>query len=693
VGDNGVKPLDNTGLPQPFNSNQNLDTWLGFFERDPLLERRVISDYFDRNHQYRTGTFADLPFRAGAIGSPDFGADEGFLAPASSQFQPPLVQNQASVLDYVRWFKQPASLRLITAHSSCFSSLFGDKYQSGDLENELGGHPFRWAKIGNTYTPSLKDQGPHADLYIHRTAWQNKILGKSGQNLIIHGGCEVNAPFDTESKPYYHEGYASWQNAEGLLFYMNGIALISRAKVFNDQPTGFPGAFALGSRTRFGDGWKASFENDAADSGLGTFDQAIRSKKAYFWSMIGDWTVRLRYWNGLGLLGFNPTFRSLQIHPDQAWIDGWNYATNMNTIRGIADLDGDGRSEFIITSDWGIGILTHDGSIWRQCLVAPNDTWFGGWRYNASVNVGKDRIQGTGNFTGGSAHEILLMSSWGIGVLSLLNGTLTSPIIKPNGTRFGGWLFDSRANQVVGIGDLDGNGLDEIVVISDWGIGVLGSSGNSLNSIMLAPNGTRLGEWVLSSRQNTIQLLGDFDGDGRKEILISSGWGLGILKLSGNTLTSIAMHANTSNLDGYVVNTSTLKIIAAGDFLGNRRSQILAADGNGIHLLELRDRSLHRIAFLAQGQRAGQWLLNTSDNSFGPVGDLDRDGKEEIVIRSPWGIGVIGLAQNNQFRCLTLHKYGSHIGDWILEKNDRIVGIGNFSGLGQKSELLIQKGY
>ena len=30
---------------------------------------------------------------------------------------------------------------------------------------------------------------------------------------------------------------------------------------------------------------------------------------------------------------------------------------------------------------------------------------------------------------------------------------------------------------------------------------------------------------------------GDFDGDGRSEIPVSSPWGLGILKLSGSTLT------------------------------------------------------------------------------------------------------------------------------------------------------------
>jgi hypothetical protein len=149
----------------------------------------------------------------------------------------------------------------------------------------------------------------------------------------------------------------------------------------------------------------------------------------------------------------------------------------------------------------------------------------------ASVNVGDDRFQGFGNITGGVADEILLTSSWGIGVLALAGTTLTSPIIKPNGTRFGGWVFDSRANQIVGLGDVDGDGLDEIAVVSDWGLGILEAHGSSLNSLMLAPNGTRFGGWLFNSRQDAIH--GDFDGDKRTEILITSPWGIGVLKVQG----------------------------------------------------------------------------------------------------------------------------------------------------------------
>ncbi len=581
-------------------------------------------------------------------------------------------------------------MRCIQAHSSAYSTQLGGNYSAADLENELGGHPFRWRHVGNNYTPSLNDQGVHADFYIHRTAWQNDQLDNTGANLVIHGGCEVNVPANTQTKTYYQEGYAGWQNAEGLMFYMNGVALIARAKVFNDLPTGFPGAFALTSRARFGDGWRAFYDNDAADNNLGTFGKAIRAKKAYFWSMIGDWSVRLRYRGGLGILGFDPQFKALHVHANRAWIDGWNFDTTMNGVRGSGDMDGDGRAEFVITSNWGMGVLKHDGNRWRQMVVAPKDTWFGGWRYNASVNVGKDRHKGVWNFIGGSAQEILLISSWGIGILACSGNTLTSPVIQPNGTRFGGWLFDSRANQIAGIGDMDGDGRDEIVIISDWGIGVLSAVNNTFTTNMLAPNGTRFGGWLYQSRQNHIHALGDFDGDGHKEILITSDWGIGILKLSGNNLTSIAMHANGSNLNGYTVNTNTSRIAVVGDLAGDSHDRILITDGNGLHALKLDSGTLKRDVFWANGDRIGGWLLNTADNLIRFVGDLDGDGRDEAVIRSPWGVGVIGL-QGSIFRCLTLHPFGSKLGDWVLERNNRIVAVDNFSGSNLKKELLIQR--
>jgi len=47
--------------------------------------------------------------------------------------------------------------------------------------------------------------------------------------------------------------------------------------------------------------------------------------------------------------------------------------------------------------------------------------------------------------------------------------------------------------------DFDGDGKAEIPVTSPWEIGILKLSDNTLTSPMMAPNGTRFGDWLLNT--------------------------------------------------------------------------------------------------------------------------------------------------------------------------------------------------
>ena len=143
---------------------------------------------------------------------------------------------------------------------------------------------------------------------------------------------------------------------------------------------------------------------------------------------------------------------------------------------------------------------------------------------------------------------------------------MAAPMMAPNGTRFGGWLLNTADNSFGPAGDFDGDGHAELLVTSPWGIGVLEQSGSTMAAPMMAPNGTRFGGWLLNTGDNTFGPVGDFDGDGKAEILVTSPWGIGVLKLAGNTFAVPMMAPN--------------------------------------------------------GTRFGGWLLNTGDNYFGPVGRL-----------------------------------------------------------------------
>jgi hypothetical protein len=77
-------------------------------------------------------------------------------------------------------------------------------------------------------------------------------------------------------------------------------------------------------------------------------------------------------------------------------------------------------------------------------------------------------------------------------------------MMAPNGTRFGGWLLNTADNRFEVMRDLDGDRRAEVVVTSPWGIGVLRLSGSTFTVPTMAPNGTRFGGWLLNTDDNRI---------------------------------------------------------------------------------------------------------------------------------------------------------------------------------------------
>jgi hypothetical protein len=280
-----------------------------------------------------------------------------------------------------------------------------------------------------------------------------------------------------------------------------------------------------------------------------------------------------------------------------------------------SDFNGDGHAEIPVASPWGVGILQLAGNTLDALAMAPNGTRFGGWLLNTKDNL----FNLTADFNGDGQAEVLVVSPWGIGILKLAGNTLDAPMMAPNGTRFGGWLLNTLDNRLDPVADFDGDGRTEILSTSPWGLGVLKLAGNTLSSPVMAPSGTRFGGWLLNTVDNRFSQVGDLDGDGRAEILVTSPWGIGILKLSGDTLTVEMMASN--------------------------------------------------------GTRFGGWLLNTADNHVDYVADFDGDGRAEILVTSPWGIGVLKLA-GNTLDAPMMAPNGTRFGGWLLNTADNHVGMG-----------------
>lgn len=375
---------------------------------------------------------------------------------------------------------------------------------------------------------------------------------------------------------------------------------------------------------------------------------------------------------GIGLLEYSRgRLTAPAMQPNGTRFNGWllNTADNVFTLTG--DFDGDDRTEMLLASPWGVGILEQSGSTFACPLLAPNGSRFDGWL----LNTGDNRMGPAGDFDGDDRDEILVVSPWGMGVLKFRGGTLRCLALQPNGTALGGWTLDTAVDRVAAIGDFDGDGRDEILVTSPTGMGILRLSGSTFTSVVVVGNGTRLGGWLLNTADNHIWTAADFDGNGRDDILLTSPWGLGVLRLAGGSLTSSVMAPNGTRFGGWLLNTADNRFGPTGDLDGDGRPEILVSSPWGLGVLKQSGTTLTNPWLAANGTRFDGWLLNTADNYFDVVADVDGDRRDEIVVTSPWGLGILQL-RGSSMAGLMLAPNGTRFGGWLLNSADNQVGMG-----------------
>ncbi len=160
------------------------------------------------------------------------------------------------------------------------------------------------------------------------------------------------------------------------------------------------------------------------------------------------------------------------------------------------------------------------------------------------------------DFDGDGRAELLVTSPWGIGLLKLSGGALSPVVMAANGTRFGGWLLNTLDNRFGPVGDFDGDGRAELLVTSPWGIGLLKLSGGALSPVVMAANGTRVGASSVATARDRVEIAARLDGDGGAQLLVSSAWGLAVIDVSDGGLLPVTTAPNGASLGGWRLNTA-----------------------------------------------------------------------------------------------------------------------------------------
>jgi hypothetical protein len=325
----GKSPLDASGKPQTLRYSYPATlSW----QRDRNLERRLIADYIARSHSFRLGSDSGKPFRTSSVRA----LDSGLISPgdfnarlrkASDSFASSTGKDNATLRDYIEWLtsaSHTAVLRGIAAHSNGIISQFGAtphhlelELVTGGLDFATGSHVWRWVRKQQgaewVLSPSFEGITENTDFHIYRTMWEFDAMHNAGQTFYVHEGCEVMRPWNAETVPYNDPTYGQMNfdggvaNGESLMFYGKGLGLMARNKVFNDAPAGF--FETIKSTGRFGYGWRAYFIYDSGDAALNerTADptvvqsgsdhrwRTLQRKRSYFWNIIGNPTLKIRY--------------------------------------------------------------------------------------------------------------------------------------------------------------------------------------------------------------------------------------------------------------------------------------------------------------------------------------------------------------------------------------------------------------
>ncbi|HTQ11127.1 MAG TPA: hypothetical protein VMI31_13755 [Fimbriimonadaceae bacterium] len=284
--------LDDNGKPETveFSDAKSVPNPMNLWVPSAALERTLLVQYFARNHAYRTGKY-DSVLGASAV-STDLGSDYDDLrknVPGWKNLSPSeFLEKDITITDVAKWMEQPELVREIRAHSNPVLSEFGRPRDLAALTAATGGQPWYWTREGDKLVPSLQGIGGAMGFGFLRTLYENRALPDNGV-LYFHTGCEATRPLEAENEPFNAPGYGRWQLAECTMMYGNGLALIGRGKVFYDEPREF--WKVLGEGGDYGDAWKRYFQVESQDAQLAK--DGIGRKRTYFWSLLGDFTLRL----------------------------------------------------------------------------------------------------------------------------------------------------------------------------------------------------------------------------------------------------------------------------------------------------------------------------------------------------------------------------------------------------------------
>lgn len=271
--------------------------------------------------------------------------------------------------------------------------------------------------------------------------------------------------------------------------------------------------------------------------------------------------VFLRDFTGSGLFLYGTQSGGLMIGPALNW-------SPTVTVAGLGDMNGDGREDMLLTSGNGIG-----PTLLISALQTASAGFQPDWEAATMIDAGWS-VVGTGDFNGDGKTDVLLRG---------VNGTVTDWLIGPPDstivdvpdapfiTKSGFHITVPHDWNIVGTGDFNGDGYDDILWRSDAGTvrEWLGQADGLFHGNVANLNITVPTDWKVAG-------IADFNGDGYADILWRSDAGT-VRDWLGQA--DGAFHGNVANLNSTV--SLNWRIAATGDYNGDGYADVLWRKDDG----------------------------------------------------------------------------------------------------------------
>lgn len=279
-----------------------------------------------------------------------------------------------------------------------------------------------------------------------------------------------------------------------------------------------------------------------------------------------------------------------------------------------------------------------------------------------------------GDFNGDGRDDLLVHNGNAI-MLFRSNGSQLDLVFSVVDRVPGSWQF--QPDDQLFVGDFNGDGKDEVAIYNstNWVmeyLGLLVDDGNN-GLKLIARYDDAMPGWQF--QRNDRFYVADFDGDGKKDLIVFNGpdWAIpyvGMLRSTGMGFSLVRRY--DANLPGWQMRPGDRH--AVGDFTGNGREDLWVfngADWSIPYLGMLQSNGTSLSMTRRYDAKLPGWQMRPNDRHY--VGDLDGDGKADLYVFNgqDWSIAYLGMWRSLGNALCLVERYDGNAPGWQMRRNDR----------------------